>query len=381
MKKLLTNEEKEEANEKIAQQRLDAEKPFGFYDYERTGYMTRQPRLDLSKYNYNYEQFKQYTSLYEEARAKDKEGLRQFYKMVKYSLAYKDKGDQSALSFAKRFRLDLIEIPDEFKDEPLDDIKIKKDKRTRRTFIRNRTNRDISNYDAWRVHDREFMKTGGKMQCTRKIMVPPALLIKAFGEPDFSRTGFDGTGEYEFEDNNLDLFNIADYRQTQMYHGLNREPEFYDRDLNKPPQKREIPRPTIEEFWTITTPKEFKLYAGEQADFRKFKTWLRKFLKEVASRPTNLEEEALAKYAAEIDICVGNYEEKGNVNHTDIAVFKYDFTYFMTPEEIKKLSEERLPEPLTMPKSFDLTKAERVYITKEELKRRELEEAEKNKQI
>jgi len=70
--------------------------------------MTRQPRLDLSKYNYNYEQFKEFTSLYEEAKAKDREELRQFYKMVKYTLAKKDKLDKSALSFAKKFRLDLI---------------------------------------------------------------------------------------------------------------------------------------------------------------------------------------------------------------------------------------------------------------------------------
>jgi hypothetical protein len=34
-----------------------------------------------------------------------------------------------------------------------------------------------------------------------------------------------------------------------------------------------------------------------------------------------------------------------------------------------------------MPKSFDLSKAERVFITKEELKRRELEEQEKLKTI
>lgn len=87
------------------------------------------------------------------------------------------------------------------------------------------------------------------------------------------------------------------------------------------------------------------------------------------------------KYAAEIDICLGNYDEVGKVNHTDIGVFKYDFTYFMSPEEVKKLSEEKRPEPLKIPKAFDLSKAERVFITKEELKRRAEEEAEKLKNI
>lgn len=60
--------------------------------------------------------------MYERAKAKDREELRQFYKMVKYSLANKDKNDKSAISFANKFRLDLIEIPEEFKDETIDDI-------------------------------------------------------------------------------------------------------------------------------------------------------------------------------------------------------------------------------------------------------------------
>jgi hypothetical protein len=52
--------------------------------------------------------------LYERAKAKDTEELRQFYKMVKYSREHKDKGDGSAMAFARRFDLDLIEIPPEF---------------------------------------------------------------------------------------------------------------------------------------------------------------------------------------------------------------------------------------------------------------------------
>jgi hypothetical protein len=40
----------------------------------------------------------------------------------------------------------------------------------------------------------------------------PADLVKTFGMPGISRTGYDGTGEYDFEDSNLDCFNLADYR-------------------------------------------------------------------------------------------------------------------------------------------------------------------------
>jgi hypothetical protein len=141
------------------------------YQYELEGYMKRQPRVDLKKDvgNYNYEQFREYTALYEESKKKDDEELRQFYKMVKYARLNKDKNDKSAMAFAKKYRLDLIEIPPEFQDEGLEDINIKKDKRTRRPVIRMRTSRDISKYDAWRNYDRQIIKGGGKHPCIRKL--------------------------------------------------------------------------------------------------------------------------------------------------------------------------------------------------------------------
>ena len=90
-------------------------------------------------------------------------------------------------------------------------------------------------------------------------MIPPAFLVKAFGYPGPTRTGFDGSGEYDFEDNNLDIFNIADYRKTDFYWGLNREDEYYERDLKLPPHKRRRKWPSIKEFWESMEPQEFKL--------------------------------------------------------------------------------------------------------------------------
>lgn len=48
------------------------------YQYELEGYMKRQPRVDLKRDvgNYNYEQFREYTELYEESKAKDDEERR-----------------------------------------------------------------------------------------------------------------------------------------------------------------------------------------------------------------------------------------------------------------------------------------------------------------
>jgi len=52
-----------------------------------------------------------------------------------------------------------------------------------------------------------------------------------------------------------------------------------------------------------------------------------------------------------------------------MAVFKWDYTYYMNKDEIKKLKDK--PEPLIPPKAFDFSKAERVKMTKEELLLRE----------
>lgn len=174
--------------------------------------------------------------------------------------------------------MDLIEIPNEFKNltiEEGDIPKIRKDKRTKRPFIKVRTNRDLTNYDAWRIHDRELLKQGGKTPCVTKIMLPPALLVKTFGRPAASKIGFEGSGDYDFEDSNLDVFNIYDYKQTDFYWGMNREDEFYERDIHKPPHKRRRKWPTVDEFWSLMEPKEFKLACQDHADWRKFKLWLK----------------------------------------------------------------------------------------------------------
>ena len=46
--------------------------------------MKRQPRTNVRSLNYNFEQFRQYTSMYEAARVKDETNSEQFYKLVKY---------------------------------------------------------------------------------------------------------------------------------------------------------------------------------------------------------------------------------------------------------------------------------------------------------
>ncbi len=104
-------------------------------------------------------------------------------------------------------------------------------------------------------------------------------------------------------------------------------------------------------------------------------------LKEAESKTKSMDDEVKERFGSEIDICLGNYDQVGKVNHTDIGVFKYDFTYFMSEEELKKFPKDKLPEPIAPARAFDFSKAERVFMTKEELKRREQEEQEKLESI
>ena len=55
-----------------------------------------------------------------------------------------------------------------------------------------------------------------------------------------------------------------------------------------------------------------------------------------------------------------------------MAVFNYDFTYFMSKDELKAYKGEK-PAKLVPPKMFDLSKAERVFVNKEDIKLKEME--------
>lgn len=74
---------------------------------------------------------------------------------------------------------------------------------------------------------------------------------------------------------------------------------------------------------------------------------------------------AKSTFDKELDICMGNYDEKGVIN-TQMAIFNWDYTYFMTKDDLKKSKEKH--EKIVPPKAFDLRKAERVYVTKEDIK-------------
>lgn len=103
--------------------------------------------------------------------------------MVKYVRENPQSRDSAVRNFKNTYHMDLIEIPDEFKDESLDDIKIPRDRRTRRPIMKQITSRDLSKYDAWRCSDRTLNVGKPNERCIRKVKLSPAALVKAFGYP------------------------------------------------------------------------------------------------------------------------------------------------------------------------------------------------------
>jgi len=163
---------------------------------------------------------------------------------------------------------DLIEIPEEFANVVTDDVEenyVSTSRRNRRKFIRTKSDKNLAGYDAWRCTDRSIKKGSGRQHAVAKLMIAPALLVRTFGTPGMTETGFHGTGEYHFEDNNLDVFNLYDYKKTDFFHGFNREDDYYTTKENmaKKPHARKRKWPSIDEFWASEEPVEFKLGATD----------------------------------------------------------------------------------------------------------------------
>ena len=69
---------------------------------------------------------------------------------------------------------------------------------------------------------------------------------RAFGTPHWTDQGFAVSGYFDFEDTNLDVYRIFDYKKTDLYHGLPREASFYttEKNMRRPAKSRKKPWPT-----------------------------------------------------------------------------------------------------------------------------------------
>ena len=121
-----------------------------------------------------------------EAKAKDDEKSRKFYKLVKYVKAnIGDEKNQVVNHFTKvrGFRPDLIEIPEEFQDLDVEGAEQSefKSKPYRKKVIKTWKNSDLTGYDAWRCFDRFTTVDDGKIQGPGNLWFAPADLVKVFG--------------------------------------------------------------------------------------------------------------------------------------------------------------------------------------------------------
>jgi len=83
----------------------------------------------------------------------------------------------------------------------------------------------------------------------------------------------------------------------------------------------------------------FRLFADDQADLLKFKRWFRIELRKAATMTKSFDEEALEKYGKDIDVCLGDYNEKG-VPNSEMAVYNLSWADFMSKQELKEYKTE-----------------------------------------
>jgi hypothetical protein len=148
--------------------------------------------------------------------------------------------------------------------------------------------------------------------------------------------------------------------------------------MKKPEQWRTKKWPTVEEFWATEEPKPFRLLSSTEADYRKFRRWLRQHLRKIEDSDFDYDKATMEAFGddKDIDICMGDFDTHEEINH-DMAVFKWTNKEYMSKEEIKKLTDvqKKVPTPVEM---FDLAKSERMEMIKADLKIQEIQAEQEN---
>ena len=97
---------------------------------------------------------------------------------------------------------------------------------SRRKYDSKKYNLNLKGYECWRVWDRELNFMNPYNHPLLNVKLSPKKLLKTFGIP-LSSVCVEATGMYYFEDMNLDVYLIMDWKTTQQYHGLNFTDDFY----------------------------------------------------------------------------------------------------------------------------------------------------------
>lgn len=169
-------------------------------------------------------------------------------------------------------------------------------------------------YRAWRVFDNSLIIVNKYYSCRVKIETSPAKLVRVFGSPSFGDHMDGTTGYYDFEDQNLDLFRLADKYECKETININKL------KLKIPPHHlrgKVEPFPTTDEFWASNKKYKFWLFHGFYADTESFTTWVKNKLHENVDIKQVCEE----KYGKVQSYC--QFDQDYELDR-DYAIFKYN---------------------------------------------------------
>lgn len=331
---------------------------------------TKQPRNTGLK-NYNFEQYKGFTRMYNEQMEKERQKDSEIKRIWKYIKEHPDEAISKTWKRKLLFGEKADDMPIEsFVDDnvSIEGFKPSVSRKVRRPIIRTRTSRDISDYDCWRVCDRQMMIEESTKNPVSKITLSPTDLIHCFGTPLWNPNPT-STGLYYFEDNNLDLYVLIEPHSTQDTRGMNKDDEFYENQKYRVQhQKREKKYPTLKEFWETDMQRVFYIFTTPYAEYRKFKVWLRKHIKDNKDE-SSFEQRMNEKYGNLYSL-YDNFEEdydKYNDRSTEtMPIFNYTWADFLDAKEKKKVKND-IPELPTPAEFLPFDKAEKMQLTKEQL--------------
>lgn len=181
--------------------------------YEDVNYHSKQERLVI-EHNYNYEQFRDYTKLLKKRQNEDEKEQLEERKLMKYVRTVKNSETDGYLKRHHMTRSGMLVDPRD-KDLDTSNVKVPGKRKPKKTINQFRAG-TLDKYDAWRSTDRNLYQMGREEDCTVKLQLIPHLLVKAFGWPSMDSPEKYVSGEYVFEDTNLDLFVIYEFNQTTL---------------------------------------------------------------------------------------------------------------------------------------------------------------------
>jgi hypothetical protein len=137
---------------------------------------------------------------------------------------------------------------------------------------------------------------------------------------------------YYFEDENLDVFLVGDYQQTQITWGFNYTEEFYEeQEKTVKPDWRVKKWPTCHEFWESTEPKEFKIYYLRYSELHKFKRWLKVYVNSFDANVDKSMDQILDEKFGPMDDYTDYSMQR--TNDSVPAIHHYGAKYFLEKDE------------------------------------------------